>query len=163
MKIGNQQQYEDMNKYYNNVNNQNQQIFKEQNINDNYTKELKEVAKTECEACKNRKYVDGSNDPGVSFKAPTKVSPQSAASAVFSHEREHYTREASKAESEDREVLSNEIRIFTSVCPECGKTYVSGGETTTVTRKRQDTEYFAKKDFEEKIGKHMGKYVDTKV
>ncbi len=96
-------------------------------------KKLKEV--TECETCKNRRYQDVSNDPGVSFKSPTKVSPSQAASAVMSHEREHAGREASKASSEGKEATST-IRIFTSVCPECGKTYVSGGETrTTVTTK----------------------------
>ena len=39
----------------------------------------------ECQTCKNRKYQDGSNDPSVSFKTPTKLSPDKAAYAVRSH------------------------------------------------------------------------------
>ena len=43
----------------------------------------------ECQTCKNRRYQDGSNDPSVSFKMPTKLSPERAAFAVRSHEMEH--------------------------------------------------------------------------
>jgi Zn-finger nucleic acid-binding protein len=115
----------------------------------------KAIGSYECQTCKNRRYQDGSNDPGVSFKAPTKLTPGQAATAVYSHEREHYTREEAKAESEGREVVSNSIRIFTDVCPECGRTYVSGGETTTVTRKKQERAPFAKDFFERTVGKNL--------
>ncbi len=97
-------------------------------------KDLKGVK--QCQTCKNRRYQDASDDPGVSFKSPTKLSPEAAASAVYGHEREHYSREAAKANSEGREVVSNNIQIFTDICPECGKAYVSGGKTTTVTKKK---------------------------
>ena len=43
----------------------------------------------ECQTCKNRKYQDGSDDPGVSFKTATNVAPEQAASAVRGHEQEH--------------------------------------------------------------------------
>ena len=33
-----------------------------------------------CETCENRKYQDGSTDPGVSFKTPGKINPDAAAS-----------------------------------------------------------------------------------
>lgn len=91
----------------------------------------------ECQTCKNRKYQDGSNDPGVSFKSPTHVSPEQSASAVRAHENEHVNREQSKAQQEGREVVSQNVQIHTSVCPECGKTYTSGGTTTTTTREKQ--------------------------
>lgn len=100
-------------------------------------KQKKRLGIIECETCNSRTYQDGSDDPGVSMKSPTKLSPAEAASAVPAHEREHAGRESSKAQREDREVLSNSIKIFTSVCPECGRTYVSGGLTTTVTRAKQ--------------------------
>jgi hypothetical protein len=90
----------------------------------------------ECQTCKNRRYQDGSNDPGVSFKSPTKISPGAAGSAVRAHEQEHVSRNASKAEREDREVISSSVQIFTAICPECGKPYVAGGETRTVTAAR---------------------------
>jgi hypothetical protein len=92
----------------------------------------------DCQTCKNRRYQDGSNDPGVSFKAPTKVAPGAASSAVRAHEQEHVTRNASKAKREDREVVSSSVKIFTAICPECGKPYVAGGETRTVTASKNE-------------------------
>jgi hypothetical protein len=116
----------------------------------------------ECQTCKNRRYQDGSDDPGVSFKAPTKISPNQASSAVMSHEREHYNRENAKAEAEGREVVTNNIRIFTAVCPECGKVYVSGGETRTVTRAKEENASFAKDFFDKNLGPHRtGQRVDN--
>jgi len=91
-----------------------------------------------CETCEERKYQDGSDDPGVSFKTPTNVKPEQAASAVRGHEMEHVTREQAKAEREGREVVSQSVTIHTGICPECGKVYVSGGTTRTVT-KAEDT------------------------
>ena len=91
------------------------------------------VEKAECETCKNRMYQDGSDDPGVSFKTATKLSPDEAASAVRSHEQEHVVRERAKAQREGRRVVSQSVTIHTSVCPECGRVYVSGGVTRTVT------------------------------
>lgn len=117
----------------------------------------------ECQTCKNRRYQDGSDDPGVSFQSPTRMSPAQATTKVFSHEREHYSREQSKANREDREVISNNIRVFTDVCPECGKIYVSGGETRTVTRKKQEQLPFAKDFFENTVGKYKGNEIDKKI
>jgi len=94
----------------------------------------------DCYTCSNRRYQDVSDDPGVSFQAPTRLTPGQAAIAVPNHEREHYMREESNAMREGREVLSNQIRIFHDTCPECGRTYVSGGETRTVTAYRQEEE-----------------------
>jgi len=90
----------------------------------------------ECQTCRNRKYKDGSDDPGVSFKTATRVSPERAAYAVRSHEMEHVTRERAKAEREDREVVSQTVTYRTGICPECGRTYVAGGTTRTVTKGR---------------------------
>jgi hypothetical protein len=102
---------------------------------------LKRTGQIECQACKERKYQDGSNDPGVSFKAPGHISPESSAAVVMSHEQEHVGNEQAKANQEDREVISQSVRLFTAVCPECGKAYVSGGETrTTTASKPQKTE-----------------------
>ena len=96
--------------------------------------------KYRCKTCEERTYQDGSNDPGVSMKTPTRVSPQNAAAAVMSHEREHVTRNAFKAQAEGREVVSSSVTIHTAVCPECGKTYVSGGTTRTVTAAKQQNQ-----------------------
>lgn len=84
----------------------------------------------ECQTCKNRKYQDGS-DEMVSFKSATHISPQAAASAVRSHEQEHVSNAYKKAAQNNGKVISANVAIHTSVCPECGRSYVSGGTTST--------------------------------
>jgi hypothetical protein len=92
----------------------------------------------DCETCKSRTYQDRSSDGGVSMQSPTQLSPEEAASAVMSHEREHAARDAAQAKSEGRDVIYNNIRLFSSICPECGKTYISGGQSQTVTEKKPE-------------------------
>jgi len=93
---------------------------------------------SKCETCQSRKYQDVSNDPGVSFQTPTHVSPEASAAAVSGHEGEHVFREKAKASSEGREVVSQTVTLSGGMCPECGKSYVAGGETRTVTRQAKD-------------------------
>ncbi len=88
----------------------------------------------ECQTCKNRKYQDGSDDSGVSFQTPTKVDPRAAASKVRSHEQEHVSRNQAKADREGNEIVAQSVTIHTGICPECGKVYVSGGTTRTITK-----------------------------
>ncbi|MBE6752655.1 MAG: hypothetical protein E7556_09045 [Ruminococcaceae bacterium] len=92
------------------------------------------MEESECKTCAERKYQDGSDDPGVSFKTAAHISPEQAAAKVRSHEYEHVVREQSKADRENKEVVSQSVRLHTDICPECGRTYVSGGVTNTVTR-----------------------------
>lgn len=92
----------------------------------------------ECQTCENRRYQDGSDDPGVSFKVPTKMSPEQAQSAVRSHEMEHVTREQASAKREGREVVSQSVTYHSGICPECGEVYVAGGTTRTTTRSAQE-------------------------
>lgn len=87
----------------------------------------------ECQTCKERKYQDGSNDPGVSFKTPSRIAPEMAGAAVRGHEMEHVVREQAKAQREGRRVISQSVSIHTAICPECGKAYISGGTTRTTT------------------------------
>ncbi len=84
----------------------------------------------ECQTCKNRKYVDGSNEM-VSFKSPTHISPERAAGAVRSHEQEHVNNAYSKAATGNGKVLQASVSIHMDICPECGRSYVSGGTTHT--------------------------------
>ncbi len=95
----------------------------------------------ECQTCKNRRYQDGSDDMGVSFQTPTKIDPKAAASKVKSHEMEHVSRNQVKAEREGREIVSQSVTLSTAICPECGKVYVSGGLTRTVTRGASDSRF----------------------
>lgn len=91
-------------------------------------------APVECQTCKNRTYVDGSNDASVSFKTPTKISPASSFVAVRAHEQEHVVNETAKAEKSGGRVVTQSVAIHYAVCTECGRAYVSGGTTTTVTK-----------------------------
>ncbi len=84
----------------------------------------------ECETCKNRKYQDGS-DEMVSFKSAAHISPEAAPARVRSHEQEHVSNAYKNAAQNNRKVMNCSVSIHTAVCPECGRTYVSGGTTRT--------------------------------
>jgi len=84
----------------------------------------------ECETCKERKYQDGS-DEMVSFKSAAHISPEASAARVRAHEQEHVSNAYKKAAQGNGEVLQASVSLKTAICPECGRTYVSGGETTT--------------------------------
>lgn len=94
----------------------------------------------ECQTCKNRKYQDGSDDPGVSFKSPSKIAPGSAESAVRAHEYEHVNRNQAKAAREGQEIVYQNVRIKHGICPECGEDYVAGGLTTAVIKSKPKTD-----------------------
>ena len=69
--------------------------------------EEKDGRKKECQTCKNRKYIDGSD------------------------EAKHVSNAYSKASEKDGKVIFASVRIHTAICPECGRSYVSGGVTDT--------------------------------
>lgn len=100
----------------------------------------KTIEEGECQTCEQRKYQDGSDDPGVSFKTASHIAPEQAASAVRGHEMEHVVREQASAAREDRKVVSQTVSFHTEICPECGKVYVSGGTTRTVTAPETQTQ-----------------------
>lgn len=109
----------------------------------------KALEEGKCETCEKRKYQDGSDDMGVSFQTPTRIAPEQVASAVRGHEMEHVVREQAKARREDRRVVSQSVTIHTDICPECGKTFVSGGTTRTVTAASREVEQPAPEKQEE--------------
>ena len=95
----------------------------------------------ECETCANRKYQDGS-DEQVSFKSAAHISPEAAAARVRGHEQEHVNNAYDKAEKSDGKVLQASVSIHTAICPECGRTYVSGGTTQTkISYPNEDNPY----------------------
>jgi hypothetical protein len=85
----------------------------------------------ECQTCKNRKYQDGS-DENVSFKAAAHISPEAAGARVRGHESEHVANAYTKAAEKGGKVIAANVTIHTAICPECGRTYVSGGTTSTI-------------------------------
>ncbi len=84
----------------------------------------------ECETCSNRKYQDGSNEM-VSFKSATHISPQSSMAKVMAHEQEHVSNAYKKAASNNGQVISANVSLKSAVCPECGRSYIAGGTTST--------------------------------
>ena len=113
----------------------------------------------ECETCKNRKYQDGSNEM-VSFKAAGHIDPNSAASVVMSHEQEHVSNAYQKAELGNGEVVRASVRLKTDVCPECGRTYISGGETSTQIRYYNEDNPYQKDLKSADVSKYQGANVD---
>lgn len=98
-----------------------------------------EQKKTECQTCKRRKYQDGSDENNVSFKAAAHISPESAGAAVRAHEGEHVSNAYKKASQKNGEVLSATVSIHTAVCPECGRSYISGGTTHTMIKYKNES------------------------
>jgi hypothetical protein len=94
----------------------------------------------ECQTCKSRKYVDVSDDPSVSFQSPAHIGPGQAAASVMSHEHEHVSHEQARAEKDDRKIVSQTVSLSMSTCPECGRMYVSGGVTHTISVKENSTD-----------------------
>ncbi|MCI5821566.1 MAG: hypothetical protein PUB24_07370 [Lachnospiraceae bacterium] len=94
----------------------------------------------ECQTCKERKYIDGS-DENVSFKSAAHISPEAAMGTVRAHEGEHVSNAYKKAAQGNGQVVNASVSIHTSVCPECGRTYVSGGTTSTTIRYNESNPY----------------------
>ena len=101
---------------------------------------LKRSGQIQCETCAQRKYQDGS-DENVSFKSASHVSPNAAGAAVRAHEGEHVANAYKKAAQNDGQVVQASVAIHTATCPECGRTYVSGGTTTTQIKYNTDNPY----------------------
>lgn len=128
------------------------------------TDEVGGINKVQCQTCSERKYQDGSDDPSVSFKTPSKISPENAGSVVRAHEQEHVSHESAKAQINDRKVVSQTVSLHTGICPECGKTYVSGGTTRTVTKadNEERKDYFLS-NYNDMVAKNFGMIIDTRI
>jgi len=90
----------------------------------------KKSSPAECQTCKERKYQDGS-DENVSFKSAAHISPEASGARVMAHEQEHVANAYSKAAKGNGKVLQASVSLKMAVCPECGRSYVAGGLTTT--------------------------------
>lgn len=93
-----------------------------------------------CETCENRRYQDASNEQ-VSFKAPGKIRPQEAYAKVMGHEKEHVANAVAESSKPNKELVSASISLKTDICPECGKSYIAGGTTTTIMKTYKNDAY----------------------
>lgn len=116
----------------------------------------------ECQTCKERKYQDGS-DENVSFKSAQHISPTSAGARVRAHEGEHVSNAYTKAKEGGGKVLQASVSIHTAICPECGRTYVSGGTThTKISYPNEENPYQKERKFQHGMGLR-GENVDLAV
>jgi hypothetical protein len=109
-------------------------------IDEKSTIETGKVKPSECQTCKNRKYVDQSNE-NVSFKTPTHISPEASFSAVSSHEQEHVSNAISKGSSGDNQLISASVTLKMAICPECGTPYIAGGVTSSLIKYVESNPY----------------------
>lgn len=106
----------------------------------------------ECKTCKERKYQDGSNE-NVSFKSAQHISPTSAGARVRAHEGEHVANAYNKAQEDGGKVIQASVSIHTAICPECGRTYVSGGTThTKISYPNEENPYQKERKFQHGMG-----------
>ncbi len=108
---------------------------------DNSVDSSPKVKPIECETCKQRRYMDGSNEADVSFKTPGYISPEQSYAKVSAHEREHVSNAVQKASKPGAKLISANVTLKMGVCPECGRPYVAGGLTTTQIKYTEDNPY----------------------
>ena len=96
----------------------------------------------------------------VSFKTAQHISPESAASKVRAHEQEHVNNAYSKAAQNNGKVISANVAIHTSICPECGRSYVSGGTTSTQIKYFNEENPYQKNLKATDAAKYKGRMID---
>lgn len=114
------------------------------------------IKEKECQTCRDRKYVDRSNEGNVSFKSPTHIAPEKSLALVSAHEQEHVANAISKANSSDAKLISASVRLKVGFCPECGTRYIAGGVTQTKLKYDEANPYeLQRKKSEESLLKGM--------
>ncbi len=103
--------------------------------------DVEKTQPSECQTCKNRKYMDVSNESNVSFQSPTHVSPEASFAAVSAHEQEHVSNAVSTGNQPGNRLISASVTYSMAVCPECGTPYVAGGTTRTQIQYNESNPY----------------------
>lgn len=125
---------------------------------DNTVSSSSKVGAIECQTCKNRRYQDGS-DEMVSFKTPGNIKPEESYAKVMAHEKEHVANAVAEGNEKNKELVSVSVSLKTAICPECGRTYVAGGVTSTTMITYADDPFSQnRKSFEAEAAK--GNFVD---
>ncbi len=112
----------------------------EQNLSEAEIRSMKRIGKLECKACRERRYQD-SSDEMVSFKSPGHISPGASGAAVRAHEQEHVSNAYKDAAKNNGQVIQASVALNRSTCPECGRSYVAGGTTTTQIKYQESNPY----------------------
>ena len=82
---------------------------------DNTVDTSTKVKPVECQTCKNREYVDGSNEPDVSFKTPGKIAAGESYAKVSAHEREHVANAIQKSSKPGAKLISANVTLKTQI------------------------------------------------
>jgi hypothetical protein len=114
----------------------------------------------ECDTCATRKYLDQS-DEMVSFKSASHVSPDDARSAVSAHESEHVANAYKDAAENNGKVLSASVTLKSAICSECGRSFISGGETRTQIKYYNEENPYQKDLKNSDSLKYSGMNIDT--
>ena len=140
----------------------NEQEAKDAGLNSAQIRGLKKAGQIECSTCANRMYQDGS-DENVSFKSAAHISPSAAGEAVRAHEGEHVSNAYKKAAMNNGKVMSTGVAIHMAVCPECGRSYVSGGTTYTSIKYYEDNPYDSNAKSMDAANGILGQRIDTRL
>ena len=131
-----------------------------QDISSARLKAMKRSGQVECETCANREYKDGSDEVNVSFKSAAHIDPSAAATKVMAHEQEHVSNSFKKAATDGGKVLQASVSLKTAICPECGTSYVAGGETTTkISYTNEENPYQKQKKIQDSL-RYTGQNLD---
>ena len=117
----------------------------------------------ECQTCKERKYQDGSDEGNVSFKAAAHISPNAAGAVVRAHEGEHVANAYAKAEKNNGKVVNASVSIHTAICPECGRSYISGGTTNTQIKYYNEENPYQQELKSADRARYSGRHIDAAV
>ena len=140
----------------------NEQEAREAGLSESEIRGLKKSGRIECSTCANRMYQDGS-DENVSFKSAAHISPEAAGAAVRSHEGEHVSNAYKKAAMNNGKVLSTGVAIHMATCPECGRSYVSGGTTYSSIKYSEKNPYGINAKSMDVAAGIAGQYIDMEV
>lgn len=140
----------------------NEQEAREAGLSEGQIRGLKKSGRIECATCAGRMYQDGS-DENVSFKSAAHVSPTAAGAAVRSHEGEHVSNAYKKAAMNNGKVMRASVSIHMAICPECGRSYVSGGTTSTSIKYYEDNPYGANAKSYDQAAGIAGRTIDIGV
>lgn len=94
------------------------------------------IEEKKCHLCQTRRYVCSNGE--TSDGNETIITGKQSALRVQQHEAEHLQSARNKALQEDRVVIGQEIKLCTTVCPECGETYTNKGIASSKSISRNE-------------------------
>ena len=79
------------------------------------------------------------------------------------HEQEHVSNAFTKAAQKGGKVLSANVTLKTAICPECGRSYVAGGTTSTQIKYPNESNPYTKNKKSSDAASLIGNHLDIAV